>query len=33
MKMLAKMAVVEVPLDEHVAPIRIPDADRRQPAA
>ena len=33
MKMLAKMAVVEVPPDEHVAPIRIPAADRSQPAA
>ena len=26
MKMLAKMALVEVPLDEHVAPIHIPAA-------
>ena len=26
MKMLAKMAMVEVPPDEHVAPIRIPKA-------
>ncbi len=26
MKMLAKMAVVDVPVDEHVAPIRIPQA-------
>ena len=26
MKMLAKMAMVEVPPDEHVAPIRIPEA-------
>ena len=26
MKMLAKMATVEVPPDEHVAPIRIPKA-------
>ena len=32
MKMLAKMAVVEVPVDEHVAPIRIPEATGRQPA-
>ena len=33
MKMLAKMAVVEVPVDEHVAPIRIPEATAGQPAA
>ena len=26
MKMLAKMPLIEVPVDEHVAPIRIPAA-------
>ena len=31
MKMLAKMAVVDVPVDEHVAPIRIPEATRASP--
>ena len=31
MKMLAKMALVEVPLDEHVAPIRIPEATQASP--
>jgi ATP-binding cassette subfamily F protein 3 len=31
MKMLAKMAVVDVPVDEHVAPIRIPDATPASP--
>jgi ATP-binding cassette subfamily F protein 3 len=30
-KMLAKMAMVEVPPDEHVAPIRIPDATMASP--
>ena len=30
-KMLAKMAMVEVPPDEHVAPIRIPDATSASP--
>ncbi|HEY2011807.1 MAG TPA: ABC-F family ATP-binding cassette domain-containing protein [Rhizomicrobium sp.] len=30
-KMLAKMAMVEVPPDEHVAPIRIPDATPASP--
>ena len=33
MKMLAKMQTIEVPVDEHVAPIRIPAAGRGQPAA
>ncbi len=33
MKMLAKMANVEVPPDEHVAPIRIPQATLRLAAA
>src|SRR3954468_19584115 len=31
MKMLAKMAMVEVPPDEHVAPIRIPEATPASP--
>src|SRR3954462_15451318 len=31
MKMLAKMAVVDVPVDEHVAPIRIPQATAASP--
>jgi ATP-binding cassette subfamily F protein 3 len=31
MKMLAKMAVVEVPVDEQVAPIRIPEATPASP--
>jgi ATP-binding cassette subfamily F protein 3 len=31
MKMLAKMAVVDVPVDEHVAPIRIPEATPASP--
>lgn len=31
MKMLSKMAVVHVPIDEHVAPIRIPDATPASP--
>src|ERR1700744_1251824 len=31
MKMLAKMTVAEVPVDEHVAPIRIPDAIEASP--
>ncbi len=31
MKMLAKMAVAEVPVDEHVAPIRIPTATPASP--
>jgi ATP-binding cassette subfamily F protein 3 len=31
MKMLAKLAVVEVPVDEHVAPIRIPEATPASP--
>src|SRR3954466_8831079 len=31
MKMLAKMATVEVPPDEHVAPIRIPEATPASP--
>src|SRR6201991_5262803 len=31
MKMLAKMATVEVPPDEHVAPIRIPQATEASP--
>ena len=31
MKMLAKMAVVDVPVDEHVAPIRIPEATKASP--
>ena len=31
MKMLAKMAEVEVPPDEHVAPIRIPEATPASP--
>ncbi|HVW75913.1 MAG TPA: ABC-F family ATP-binding cassette domain-containing protein [Rhizomicrobium sp.] len=31
MKMLARMAMVEVPPDEHVAPIRIPDATPASP--
>src|SRR5580698_9945726 len=31
MKMLAKMATVEVPPDEHVAPIRIPEATGASP--
>src|SRR4051812_23597336 len=31
MKMLAKMAVVDVPVDEHVAPIRIPLATQASP--
>src|SRR5581483_10939636 len=31
MKMLAKMAVAEVPVDKHVAPIRLPDATGASP--
>src|ERR1700761_7663646 len=31
MKMLAKMAVANVPVDEHVAPIRIPEATAASP--
>ncbi len=31
MKMLAKMAVVDIPVDEHVAPIRIPEATGASP--
>jgi ATP-binding cassette subfamily F protein 3 len=31
MKMLAKMTVVEVPVDENVAPIRIPEATQASP--
>src|SRR5476649_2364178 len=31
MKMLARMSVAEVPVDEHVAPIRIPDATPASP--
>ena len=31
MKMLAKMSVAEVPVDEHVAPIRIPEATAASP--
>src|ERR1700742_4062337 len=31
MKMLAKMSVAEVPVDEHVAPIRIPEATQASP--
>ena len=31
MKMLAKLAAVEVPVDEHVAPIRIPKATPASP--
>jgi ATP-binding cassette subfamily F protein 3 len=31
MKMLAKMAVAEVPVDEHVAPIRLPEATGASP--
>jgi ATP-binding cassette subfamily F protein 3 len=31
MKMLSKMAAVDVPMDEHVAPIRIPEAQPASP--
>ena len=31
MKMLAKMSVVDVPVDEHVAPIKIPEATQASP--
>ena len=31
MKMLSKMAVIDVPVDEHVAPIRIPEATPASP--
>jgi ATP-binding cassette subfamily F protein 3 len=31
MKMLSRMAVVDVPMDEHVAPIRIPKAEAASP--